>query len=1330
MKKVILFFSVVALGTFLVLTVINSKWITEKARISIIAGLRKATGAEIEIQKINFGLFPPSAEISGIALKPLINIPRLRITMSPLQIFSGKLTIQDISIFGMQGTISFSGGKPRLPFEPPTATATRGPSLKLPAIIIKSMNVKEGDLKVTLDRPDLSVHVADFNARINPDLRKRGGKVSFSTGRTEVIYQKKALPDLALSGEGKLQGEELQWKALNVMLAGASLTLSGIVSGFQKPSLDLLLTGKCNLNSVWEILEDWIAKIPRLKGGASWNIAVSGTSPEIKAQGSLSIAGGGIGEFVIEDMDARFNVDRNRAEFDKVTLRNSGGIIRASGTIDMTGPMKTRALVETEGVSFARLLNNLTVKGSRVDSSLDVRASLIGALKGEGGFVLEGDADVLFKNFSVTEKSYQVKEGNNDILRVKGARVNTRIRIDDEKVRLSPANADLGTYIIEASSDLRYDEHFSISFSSDSLDLSSLSPIGPLPIRGKGKASGAIAGPFNDPVINGDVDMSGFGIFDWDLGSVLGKIHYYKLALSFHDMKMARGTSAFSGSGAVTFTEEARLSLNVSVPGGRLEDILGIWLKGYENTIGIKGMAEGNVFLEGPFDELNGKGSVRVKNAAVLGEMFSSGTASGQMNQGSLFVDNISLYKEDGSLSISGNLNKDSSLSVRLSSRKLPLTEINALRRSHYPISGNMSLDAYLGGKFRKPEVSANIAVRNVDIDGRKKEDSSISIDLKDGIARIEGNALGNEFYVDSSINLNNQGRYEAKARINNMDLAPVLWAVNKNMRLGGRATGTLEVYGSWDSKENSGGSLNLASLEIGEAVQGLMLINEGAISLEWDRRGWTVNSLAMKETQVSSGTFNLIGGFNERQGKLSAKGSLDLRFAALLLPSYIERSDGRAMFDIKASGPRKSPSLAGSISIRDGTLLFTGIPVRLESINAEAGLKGDTLTIIQTTGHAGKGEVSGKGNMKFSGLVPSNYDFSARMKNIDIIFARGVSGLFDGNIAFHGHVASPLLTGDIAIREARLTRWIDWQGLVLDKLLKKYRGDIRMDDKGGINLSVALGADRGIFVKNNLAQAELKGKGSIIGSVRSPSFVGSLEFIKGFIYYLDNKFDIKTGTINFSDEKELVPNIDVSAAALKKRVKDMRTTGGEIKEWKDYRILLHAYGRPDDLKIALSSEPSDLSEVEIHSVLAAGVIGGEEYGGIALGKATAYEFGRIAATRIVEEIGSMTIGEESTEKAGGLFRQAVDTIQLSPASDASTNATRLTVGKSWSERLEGSLSTELGGKGGGRADLKYTLNKYFSLIGSWDNDSAILMGDPDPLGNLGADIVFTLGFR
>jgi hypothetical protein len=399
-----------------------------------------------------------------------------------------------------------------------------------------------------------------------------------------------------------------------------------------------------------------------------------------------------------------------------------------------------------------------------------------------------------------------------------------------------------------------------------------------------------------------------------------------------------------------------------------------------------------------------------------------------------------------------------------------------------------------------------------------------------------------------------------------------------------------------------------------------------------------------------------------------------------------------------------------------------------LENINAEAGLKGDTLTILQATGHAGKGELSGKGNMKFSGLIPSNYDFSARMKNIDIVFKRGVSGLFDGSIAFRGPVTSPILSGDIAIREARLTQWFEWEGLVLDKLIKKYRGDIRIEDKRDINLSVSISSDKGLFVKNNLAQAELKGKGSIVGSVRNPSFIGSLEFIKGFVYYLDNKFDIKTGTINFSDEKELVPIIDISAAALKKRVKDMRTVGGEIKEWKDYRILLHAYGRPTDLKITLSSEPSDLSDAEIHSVLAAGIISGEEYGGITLGKATAYEFGRVLATRIAEGIGSMTIGEEDTEKAGGLFRQAVDTVQLSPASDASTNATRLTVGKSWSERLEGSLSTELGGKGGGRADLKYTLNKHFSLIGSWDNDSAILMGDPDPLGNIGEIFFLLLG--
>lgn len=1338
MRKVVLFVAVVTLSTAFVLSAINSPWVTERVRIALVTLAGKAVKTDVVIKGISFGLFPPSVEARDVSVRDLLDIRRAKVTLSPLQLFVGKITIQEVALEGLRGRLSVLGGKPQLPFTLPKARKpSKGPVTILSSLSVSSIKVTQGEIGVALDRPDLAVLVSDISAEVRPDLKAGRFPFSFSTGKTLVTYQKKRLPPMTFTGLGVARGEELSLKSLAVGIPGAAITLTGTIVGFHQSHVDIRVAGGCDLERAGDILAEWIPRIPDLKGQASWDITVTGTPPEANAHGRISLTGGRIGKFAPEDIEAVFTADRKSVEFSQVTVKNAGGTVTVRGSIDLTGDMRTRADVVVSGVSFARLLNNLSVTGSRVDSTVSVRASLSGTLTGDPGLFLDGDAEVLFKDFAVTKENYLVTEGNEDILRVRGARVNTRVTIDRDMVRISPASVDTGTSLIQADAELRYKNTFSVSFTSDALDISSLSPIGRVPFAGKGRVFGTISGPYVNPEIVGDADLPSFGLFGWDFGATRGTIRYHALHLYFPDVRVERGKSRFLCSGEIAFVHPVGLTLKVAVPhGGRLEDIVGVWARGYEDRIVLKGEAEGEVRLDGPVMALSGEGRITLSDAGVLGETFSRGSAWGRMEQGGLVVEDITLYKETGMISIRGSLSRDGLLSARLDSRGLTLDGINNLRKSHYPITGAIGLTTDLSGTFRNPEGSGSITLTDVKIADVKKGDSLFALALKDGVLFVRGKALGEEAAVDSSIDFQNNARYDAVLRLTDMDLSPVLMALyTRETRLRGRVGGGLRLHGSLkEGHELHEGSADLGSLEIREATPqagGFALTNDGPIRFKWGDGTLDFGSFAMRETGNDTGEVRLTGAAGKKTVDLTAKGSLDLRPLALFFPTFVQLSEGRLAFDISAHGTRPSLQFDGTLSLNDGSILFTWLPARLTGLNVAGSMNGDTLRIASASGRLGNGRLSGKGRITFSGFSPAAYDLSAALKDLDITFARGVSALFDGSLALQGPASSPAVAGDIVVREARLTRWIDWEALVMEGLLKQYMGGLGANEEGGVRLAVKVSADGGIMVRNNLAQGELKGRGIVGGTVHAPAFHGGFEFVKGSIYYLDNRFDITTGMIAFSDEKEPVPTIDVSAVTVKRRVKDMRSARGEVKDVKDYRILLHALGRPDDLKITLASEPADLSESEMYSVLAMGTIGGEELGGEALGMATAYEFGRVIGTKLVEKIGSTAIGEEETEKVGGFFRRfAVDTIQLSPSSVSGTPYPRITVGKSWGDKWEGSMSTETGGKGGGRVELKYTVNRRLSLLGNWDNDSAILMGDPDPLGNLGADVVFTLRFR
>jgi translocation and assembly module TamB len=124
------------------------------------------------------------------------------------------------------------------------------------------------------------------------------------------------------------------------------------------------------------------------------------------------------------------------------------------------------------------------------------------------------------------------------------------------------------------------------------------------------------------------------------------------------------------------------------------------------------------------------------------------------------------------------------------------------------------------------------------------------------------------------------------------------------------------------------------------------------------------------------------------------------------------------------------------------------------------------------------------------------------------------------------------------------------------------------------VHFNVDVHLSRGVRIENNLARTDLKGEFTLTGTSRRPGLLGSVNTVHGTASFRGNEFQIEQGVINFTDRQSIRPSFDLQA----------------LSTVKDYKILLHAFGTPQDPRVSLTSEPA-LAESDLAFLLTFGFV-------------------------------------------------------------------------------------------------------------------------------------------
>ncbi len=387
--------------------------------------------------------------------------------------------------------------------------------------------------------------------------------------------------------------------------------------------------------------------------------------------------------------------------------------------------------------------------------------------------------------------------------------------------------------------------------------------------------------------------------------------------------------------------------------------------------------------------------------------------------------------------------------------------------------------------------------------------------------------------------------------------------------------------------------------------------------------------------------------------------------------------------------GSLKHPDLKGELNVDNISIYMPLLKNQWTDGKAKIHLHNHTIlldTLYISNSKKGNLQAKGELNLKDNQW---KYDLDAIAANI--ILEKEKSFLFHlKNAVFnaHGNIKSGNITGQISMDESKWMEDLDTKKFIPFFQQVEVPGQSPPDWMNAVALNIRCADCNNLWVDNNIAKIHINTNMELGGTLARPVILGNLRVEEGYAFYLDRKFSIETGILNFGNPYQIQPDMDVIAKA--------RLDAWETLSQKSYDITLAMNGSLDKPQMTLSSVPL-LASPDIVSLLTLGATRDElsMSGNSGLG---------LSFTDVLQDRAVMYSGQRLTRMASSKLTMWSGLDQIT------VNGNLLAIGKTWSprvlaskkinDRLQIIYSTEIGHANEQSIRLDYKLNKKWSIEG------------------------------
>ncbi|MDD5011762.1 MAG: translocation/assembly module TamB domain-containing protein, partial [Phycisphaerae bacterium] len=907
----------------------------------------------------------------------------------------------------------------------------------------------------------------------------------------------------------------------------------------------------------------------------------------------LSLKKGGVNEFVIGDVELTAAASGD----DKIYLRElkaktAEGELALKGMLTRDDDLTFSIEGDTKKIHFGKLLENLTVERSRADFFADMEFKLGGRILNE--FKIEGDAKVEVSDFRVIEEPYNVTKDQLNIITLKnGGRVETHFIIDKMGFHWMPAYAHFGRNNVKVTGGLYFtndDGLLLICESDENFYMEDVAHIAGFPVAGKGRVRAIIRGPYPDPSLSGDFDLSDSAFANHQLGKASGRVYFKGEQLYFPKISGRYQNTGYNGFFEIDFPDSTNIKTRVEVTDGRVADILQMLniKDGLPEMDGkIAGKTEFSV--KATKEEYNGYLKAELGEGRVAGQKFDRGDVSAVLESNRLTIKELTLSRGRGSLALAGEMDPEGKLKMSVAGRNLNASDFSIFEENKIPLKSDIDAALFIGGDYRVPHFDGRLRLENTSFASINFPSSIITVVTGDDTTYISGNINGSEATFGIKISLSGEHPFSASIKLEKLALHNYLLpGLAKSGEAKSALSGSAVLFGNHKALESVKGSI-----VVDEAKASLGPLNTEAsrqmkMHLEAGKLYFDDVSLAGSDL-----TLNLSGALpyaKEEPISLSARGNMKLDWINQLGVEAFELR-GDMAFDASVGGVFKDPTALGSGSVSGAVLNIPMINLTASAIAGNVVFSQNKLVLDNITGQVGDGKVRFSGHIPLINFSPSEIRISANLEKVPTDILEDLPVSLSGKVQLSGVSQEKFnLSGELTVEDAVYRKDIDF-----NTFLKKKNPIVfeEASEEGALDLALNVFIPQTAKIDNNLGLATLSGKLKIAGNSARPLISGMLSTNEGRFFFRQTEFELQRFELEFMPSKEIDPKLEMQAFA----------------DISDHRVFIHIFGMFSEPQIEYSS-PEGLSSQDINHLIMFGITPeeAENIDDIALSQALGFE--------------------------------------------------------------------------------------------------------------------------
>lgn len=603
-------------------------------------------------------------------------------------------------------------------------------------------------------------------------------------------------------------------------------------------------------------------------------------------------------------------------------------------------------------------------------------------------------------------------------------------------------------------------------------------------------------------------------------------------------------------------------------------------------TMPVTGKLTGTMHLEGTKENLEGAGSVTVRNGSVFGEPVDIASADIAFTQGKVRATHIVARGPAGEITGEAQMNLvTNDFSYSINAPSLNLSRVKALESLAGLLGGNLTITSQGAGTLDNPELVVEATLNGATLRGLTLPPGSappnIYFAIRGGRLIIRGN-IADLLTIEGEGTVGKDLAVNGDVHISVPDIGKLLTVSPK--------TATIPASGSMTADLHLSGALSsLEALRIDTVIPQLALkIGEHELAAPRPLRmtlsggRFTFDDFQL---QHPDSTFEVTG-FAELTGAkrlaVNLRGNVEAALAQLFVTGL--RANGVINVAAQLGGTLGDPSVTGSAEIRDGEFKFPGFPQLIDNVFATLVFRGDRIDIDSARATVGGGQVALGGFVTLNGVALDRVRLTLQGTSVAIRYFEGISLDSDFALLLSGDKDRMILQGDVTVNRGLYFKDIDFRQSLLNVLLSRrsVAPTVAASWQDRVTLRMHVVAANTLAVKNNLADVTGSADLDVTGTLANPVVIGDVTLNEGgSLRFQNTDYRVVRGTINFQNPFRIDPYFDITVEG---RISGTLSEG----ESGPIEVTVNVTGTLDRITPTITSDPPT-SDITLLSLLGFG---------------------------------------------------------------------------------------------------------------------------------------------